>query len=163
VRQAGEMAQRAQGLLQPHVLGATLGCPGETVIGNDREIEEGPALSLWLGRWSGQGQGRVAPVHLYLEQTSEGLALLGWPDALAGPDPAQAVVLLLADPYTFPADAFLQTINDDYPGLRVLGGMASGTDAPGACRMIYGEGQVDQGAVGVLLEGPLLVRPVVSQ
>ena len=30
-----------------------LGCVGETVIGNEREVEGGPALSLWLGRWPG--------------------------------------------------------------------------------------------------------------
>src|SRR5437870_2570114 len=29
-----------------------LGCPGEAIVGNDREIENGPALSLWLGRWN---------------------------------------------------------------------------------------------------------------
>ncbi len=28
-----------------------LGCVAESVIGNGREIEGGPALSLWLGRW----------------------------------------------------------------------------------------------------------------
>ena len=28
-----------------------IGCVGESIIGNEREIEDAPALSLWLGRW----------------------------------------------------------------------------------------------------------------
>ena len=29
-----------------------LGCVGESIVGNEREVEGAPALSLWLGRWS---------------------------------------------------------------------------------------------------------------
>src|SRR5437588_3951677 len=29
-----------------------LGCVGEAIIGTGREVEQSPALSLWLGRWS---------------------------------------------------------------------------------------------------------------
>jgi small ligand-binding sensory domain FIST len=158
LRQARELAEQAQALLQPVCL---LGCPGETIIGNDQEIEQGPALSLWLARWTRPV--RPTPFHLYLEQTPEGLSLLGWPDELASADVRQAVLLLLADPYTFPIDVFLQRVNEDYPGLRVLGGMASGTDGVGECRMVFQGATADQGAVGVLLEGPLQVRAVVSQ
>src|SRR6266446_1903098 len=28
------------------------GCNGEAIIGNDLEVENEPALSLWLGRWN---------------------------------------------------------------------------------------------------------------
>ena len=41
---------------------ALLGCPGETIVANDRELEDGPALSLWLGRWAQPIQ--AAPFHL---------------------------------------------------------------------------------------------------
>ena len=71
-----------------------------------------------------EGAGR--PFHLVLERTSEGASLLGWPDALVEAAPKETVVLLLGDPFTFPTDLFLQQINEDAPGLRVLGGMASG-------------------------------------
>src|SRR5438552_1114244 len=29
-----------------------LGCTGESIVGNDQEIEWQPALSLWLAKWS---------------------------------------------------------------------------------------------------------------
>ena len=33
--------------------------------------------------------------------------MLGWPDGLLSADPAQSAMLLLGDPFTFPADLFL--------------------------------------------------------
>jgi len=44
-----------------------------------------------------------------------------------------------------------------------MGGMASGADAPGQGRLLLGERVLEQGAVGVLLQGPLRLWSVVSQ
>jgi small ligand-binding sensory domain FIST len=60
-------------------------------------------------------------------------------------------------------DAFLRQMNDDHRGLRVMGGMASGVEGPGECRLILNHQAVHQGAVGVLLQGPVRVRGIVSQ
>ncbi len=140
---------------------ALLGCPGETVIANDREIEESPALCLWVGRWAQPIQ--VTPFQLAIEQTSEGYSLLGWPDELVDAAPGQSLILALADPFTFPVDDFLGQINDEQPGLRVLGGMASGAREPGVHRLIQGKQVLLEGAVGALLQGPIACRSVVSQ
>jgi small ligand-binding sensory domain FIST len=156
-----EMADLGPQAHQTLRAGCLLGCPGETVIANDQEIEDGPAMSLWLGKWSRPV--RMTPFHLYLEQTSEGLSLLGWPDALVEAEPKHSAILMMADPYTFPIDVFLGNMNEERPGLRIMGGMASGVRQPGDCRMIRDGKQLDQGAVGVLLEGPIRIRPVVSQ
>jgi len=138
-----------------------VGCVGESIIGNDREVEAAPALSVWLARWPSAVE--LTPFHLTLEETSEGYGLLGWPDALQEADPARSAVLLLGDPYTFPADVFLEEMNESHRGLRVMGGMASGTQAPGQCRLVLGDRVVHQGAVGVLLQGDLGLRCIVSQ
>jgi len=139
---------------------AVLGCVGEAIISNDQEIEAQPALSLWLAKWA---RAEVEPFRLVLERTSEGFSLLGWPDGIVGADPASSAMLVLGDPYSFPADFFLNQVNSDYPGLRVVGGMASGMSGPGECRLL-GSGAVhDYGAVGVLLQGPIGLRSVVSQ
>jgi small ligand-binding sensory domain FIST len=138
-----------------------LGCNGEAIVSNGQEIERGPAVSLWLGRWPPQVS--QEPFHLALEETPDGYSLLGWPDALMNADPAQSVVLLLADPFTFPVDGFLQQVNDDHSGLRVLGGMASGGRAPGESRLLLGGRCFTDGAVSVLLQGPVRVRSIVSQ
>jgi small ligand-binding sensory domain FIST len=140
---------------------ALFGCPGETIVGNGREVENIPALALWLGKWSTPVQ--VTPFHLTVEQTSEGYSLLGWPDALEEADPAQALLLTLADPFSFPVDDFLEQINEGQPGLRVVGGMASGGQQPGEHRLLLGNKIVPEGAVGALLQGELRCRTVVSQ
>ena len=127
-----------------------LGCVAEAVIGGDREMEEGPALSLWLGRWPGGVA--LEPFHAVLERTSEGPSLLGLPDGLVGAAAASAV-LLLGDPYTFPVDLFLHQMNENNPGLPVLGGMASGMRGPGECRLLFNGEVRTHGAVGVLLQG----------
>ncbi len=138
-----------------------IGCVAEAVIGNDREIERRPALSLWLARWSGAVQ--VEPFHLSFERTGEGHTLLGWPDALLDATPADSALLVLGDPTSFPPDLLLQQVNDEHRGLRVLGGMASGFRGEGACRLLLQDRVHDAGAVGVLLQGPTGLRSIVSQ
>jgi small ligand-binding sensory domain FIST len=153
------------------VLGATvrqrlasrclLGCIGESIIGNEREVEQRPAISLWLGRWS-------RPVELELfrlavEETAEGPSLLGWPDGLLAADPKASAMLVLGDPWTLPVEMLLRRMNAEHRGLPVLGGMASGAGAPGQCRLLLGDKVVTGGAVGVLLRGPIGLRSIVSQ
>jgi small ligand-binding sensory domain FIST len=138
-----------------------LGCSGEAIVGNDQEIEAHPAMSLWLAQWSQPVE--VQAFHLMLEQTPDGVSILGWPDAIMTAEPARSAILLLADPFTFPVDAFLEEANADHPGLRVLGGMASGGRMPGQTKLILGDRVINDGAVGVLVQGPIAVRSIVSQ
>jgi Ca2+:H+ antiporter len=72
-------------------------------------------------------------------------------------------VLLLADPFTFPADSFLERLNQEQPGLPVVGGMVSGALEPGRHRLLSGTDVLDGGAAGVALVGPVDIRAVVSQ
>jgi small ligand-binding sensory domain FIST len=152
------IAQRVGAALKPRCL---LGCQGETIVANDREVEEGPALCLWLGRW--QEDVELTPFHLTLEDTAEGPALLGWPDDLAEATPEDSLMVALADPFTFPVDDFLRQVNDERPGVRVVGGMASGARQRGENPLLIGEDLREEGAIGVLLRGPVKARSVVSQ
>lgn len=138
-----------------------LGCIGESIVGNEQEIEHRPALSLWLGAWPQPVQ--LEGFHLDLEQTPDGPTLLGWPDGLGNAELAKSAVLALGDPFTFPVDRMLGQANDDYPGLRIVGGMASGIRGPGQCRLLLGDQVHTQGAVGVLLHGTPTIRCIVSQ
>ncbi len=155
---AEQIAETMQKRLQPRLL---LGCMGESIVGNDQEIENRPALSLWLGRWNQPV--KLEAFHLTLEQTPDGFSLLGWPDGIAEADPAQSALLLLGDPFTFPTDAFLDRLNNNHAGLRAMGGMASGARESGQSRLILDNRVLNEGAVGVLLQGPLKVRSIVSQ
>jgi small ligand-binding sensory domain FIST len=155
---AEALAEKAQQRVGASCL---LGCGGEAIVGNDQEIEQGPALSLWLAHWSKPVA--LQPFHLVAEQTPDGLTLLGWPDELMSADPDRDAMLLLADPFTFPISVFLDRVNEDHPRLRVMGGMSSAGRRAGDSRLIHGQQCLRHGAVGVLLQGPLTVRSIVSQ
>jgi small ligand-binding sensory domain FIST len=155
---AAALGRHVQKTLAP---GALLGCVAESVIATGREVEDEPAVSLWAAWWGEKVS--VDAFHMTLEQTADGPSLMGWPDALADADPARAALLVLGDPFTVPTDLLLRRVNEDHPGLRVVGGMASGIRAPGQCRLLFGEEVKGDGAVGVLLQGSIGLRPVVSQ
>jgi small ligand-binding sensory domain FIST len=158
---AGQAEAVGAGLRQRLRPRCLIGCVGEAIVGNDLEVEGRPALSLWLARWGRPVE--MEPFHLVWERTSEGDSLLGWPDGLVGGTAADAALLVLADPYTLPTDLFLDQVNTDYRGVRVHGGMASGTAGEGRCRLLLDDRVHDRGAVGVLLQGPVGLRSIVSQ
>jgi len=137
-----------------------LGCTGETIVGGGREFEEGPAISLWLAHLPNVD---VVPMHLTFERTPEGGSIIGWPDRLDGDWPRESTLLLLAEPYSFPADVLLARLDEDRPGVQVVGGMASGGFQPGQNRLIFDGEELGEGAVAVLLSGAIRVRSVVSQ
>jgi small ligand-binding sensory domain FIST len=141
--------------------GSLLGCPGEAIVCNDREIEGRSALSLWLAQFPKTTQ--LHAFHLEVEKTPEGHSLVGWPDRLADADPNRSAMLLLGDPFSFPVEIFLRNLNENHPGVRVMGGMASGINRSGACRLILGDRVLDRGAIGVLIEGSVGIRSIVSQ
>jgi small ligand-binding sensory domain FIST len=138
-----------------------LGCSAVAVVGNDREIEEQPAMSLWLARWNKRVD--IETFHLTLEQTSDGYSLLGWPDSISDADPSQSTLMLLGDPFTFATDTFLDQINETHGGIRVMGGMASAAQGPGQNRLLRDKQIVKEGGVGVLIKGPIRIRSIVSQ
>src|SRR5206468_10159952 len=78
-----------------------LGCVGEAIVGNEREVEHRPAMSLWLARWARPVA--MEPFHLELEETPDGYSLMGWPDGIVTAAPSSSALLLLGDPTTFPA------------------------------------------------------------
>jgi small ligand-binding sensory domain FIST len=137
-----------------------LGCTGEAIVGTACEVEEEPALSLWAARLPGVS---LTPMHLELERTPEGGVLEGWPDELAGEWPSGSFLIVLGEPFSFPADFLLERMNEDRPGIPVIGGMASGAAQPGENRLILGSNTFAEGAVAVHVSGPVRLRTVVSQ
>ncbi len=139
---------------------SVLACTGESIVGPEREIEQQPAVAIWLAHLPGA---RITPIRLQYARTSEGAAFTGWPIDLPPQWSADAAMLCLADPFTFAADELIGRINEDHPGARVLGGMASGAMRPGENRLMLGRQLYNDGAVAVLLEGAARIRAVVSQ
>jgi small ligand-binding sensory domain FIST len=141
-------------ILEPRVL---VGGTAVAVAGGPHEIEENPALTVFAARLDGA---TLTPVTLRVQETPDGAALTGWPSL----DQSPGSLLLFADPFTFPVDAFLQRVNRDLPGLQIIGGLASAAGSPGGNRLVLDDHVVDEGAVGVFVDGGgIEVRTLVSQ
>jgi len=152
---AGALDDAVRAIRELLAPGALLGCAAVSVVGGGREVEQSPGVVLWAGM-----TGPVTPFHLTVEETPDGQTVTGWPDQL--PDDPSAL-LLLADPFSFPADPFLQRLDQDRPGLVAVGGMASAARGPGGNRLVIDDAVVSAGAVGVFLPASLTVATVVSQ
>jgi small ligand-binding sensory domain FIST len=157
----GELAALVQG----RGLGErVLGCTGESIVGEDREVERGPALSLWALRLPGiTAQPR--------QFTFTDGAFEGWPELeqsartspATGPGESPRCLILLGDPFSFPTDLFLKRYHEIAPGCPVIGGMASGSQTPEGNRLVLDGTIATEGAVGLELSGPFVVRTIVSQ
>lgn len=138
---------------------ALVGCTASSIAGGAQEIEEEPALSALAVRF-GPGTSPARSVRLDVVPDGEGGATLrGLPTELA----AGSTLVLLADPFSFPADPVLGRLAEEQPDLLVLGGLASAARGPGGNRLVLDGAVHDQGAVGVLLPADLPVTAIVSQ
>jgi small ligand-binding sensory domain FIST len=88
-----------------------------------------------------------------------GMAVVGLPERA----PDDAVALLLADPWSFPVDGFVERSNDALEGLPFAGGLASGLRGRGSTRLFLDDQTHERGAVGALLGGSVTVQAMVSQ
>jgi small ligand-binding sensory domain FIST len=135
---------------------AVVGAAAVSVVGTGREVEETPAISLWAG-WTGP----LAAVRFTATRLADGdWHFDGWPSRL-GFEPT--VLVLVADPFTFPSGAFLAWLAERRPGLAVIGGNASGGLGPGGTRLVTEGRVVSDGAAGVLVGGGVDIETLVSQ
>ncbi len=130
-----------------------LGCVSQGVIGGDRELERGPAISVWAARLPGA---EIETFHTTL-MPDVGIDAAEIPD-LEGAE----VTFLLADPFGFPTDGLLKLLNDAYPGVPIVGGLATGAGRPETQALILDDDVKHEGAIGVVLRN-VAVAVAVSQ
>lgn len=153
---ASLVADRLRDALNPRVL---IGCTCEGVIGKERELENRPALALVAARLP---QVDLVPFALdrddweALEDSARFCELLNVPQ-----DPK--LFLLIGDSFSMPTDRVLDTFNQCYPGIPMIGGMASGGSTPGGNTLLLNDRAFNAGAVGVALSGDLQIDVIVSQ
>jgi small ligand-binding sensory domain FIST len=135
--------------------GRLAGCAAGGVIGAQREVEQGTALAVWAAHL---GDGAATTFHATVEELEEGTGALAGMADLEG----AAGGILLADPATFPTDAVLRFLSEAAPEVPLIGGLASGRTAGGGTALFVDERVVDEGTVGVRLDGVELL-PCVSQ
>ena len=140
------------------VLGArnVVGCSAHGVIADGQGIEGVAGVSVWVASLPSV---EVRAFHLEVLRTSDTIAILGMPQRRD----QDVVGVLLADPWSFPVDGFVQHSHDTLRGLPLVGGMSSASDNPGETRLLV-DGRVhSRGAVGVVLGGDVAVHTIVSQ
>ncbi|MGE5193779.1 MAG: FIST C-terminal domain-containing protein, partial [Deltaproteobacteria bacterium] len=125
----------------------------------ERELEEGPALSLWSAVLPGA---RLEAFHVEFEGTPDGPICSGLPEPGPGGETARAV-FLLADPYSTAVDTLISRLADDVPGVPLIGGMASGGAGPDENRLMLDGRSFTNGGVGVILRDGPQVHSIVSQ
>jgi small ligand-binding sensory domain FIST len=132
---------------------ALMGCGAQGVLGDGREVEQGGVV-VWAASLD---EGEVQSFHLEpVAAGDDGLIIAGLPEL----DDADALIML-ADPYSFPIEPLLAQLGEDFPGLPIIGGLASalGPDGP---VLLHDDAVVNSGAVGAVLRG-VDVRACVSQ
>ncbi|MDP8970327.1 MAG: FIST C-terminal domain-containing protein, partial [Actinomycetota bacterium] len=151
---AADVRDRVVESLAPrHLVGVT---SGAGVIAGTQEIEDLAALSVWAACLPGA---ELTPLRYEPPRESPDGLELGWE-----PPPQGAKgLLVLADPFTFPADGFLAWVDQARPGLPVSGGLASAGREPGHNRLLLDDAVVDSGAVAVAFGGDVRLRTLVSQ
>jgi small ligand-binding sensory domain FIST len=147
-----EIASVLRSDLHPRVL---IGCSAGGVIGGGHEIEDEPGLSLSAAALPGVA---IAPFHLS-DATPSSLPL-----GPASQAEAEAPgFVLLADPFTFDAEAFVSGLDARYPGSVKIGGLASGGRQPGENVLYLDDAIHRSGLVGVALSGDVRVDTLVAQ
>ncbi len=152
-----ELIPSVQGQLNANCL---IGCTCHALVCDTEEIEGESAVSIWAAKMPGV---EVLPMHLQFERSPDGGAIVGWPDETNGDWPDNSHILLLGEPFGFPVDALLERMNEDRPGVKVVGGMASGASIPGQSRILLNDQCLTDGAVAIRLEGDIHIQTMVSQ
>jgi len=147
---AMDVLNAVQEMVEPPAL---IGCVAQAIVAGRHEIEDGPAVAVWLA------SGLAAETfQLDFVRTGSGGLITGYRFDRT----AQDLHLLLPDPYTFPSSLLVEHLNTDLPGTTVVGGVVSGGRAPGDTRLFRDHDVLTSGLVGVRLPGMHAI-PIVSQ
>ncbi|MBT4693041.1 MAG: hypothetical protein HOB73_06840 [Planctomycetaceae bacterium] len=154
-----EIADAIQEKLQPSNM---IGCVGDSIISGGREIEGDPAITIWA---SALPDTKIETTHLLLQRVSDGGIISGTEKLPIEHITVrqESVLIVLGEPFSFPTDLLLSQLAEDYPELRVLGGMASGFQRPGKNLVLVNGTVCCEGAAGLLIDGGVQVHSVVSQ
>lgn len=138
-----------------------IGCSGGGIIGDGREIEERPGVSITAGLLPG-----VDVRTFRLDETDlpdPDAPPRAWEAALGVPATERPQFIVLADPFSFPADDLVRGLDYAFPRSAKAGGLASAADRPGQNVLVVDGDVMREGAVGLALTGAIVVDTIVAQ
>ena len=137
-----------------------IGCSGGGILGGNLELEFLPAISLVAAHLP-----RVErhPFRISLEDLEESRSPGFWIEKLGATPGQEPVGVLLPDPFTCDSMRLVQELNGAYPAMPLVGGLASGGEEPGENFLFFNEQIFQDGAVGVVFTGDIVLQTIVSQ
>ncbi len=142
--------------LQP---GAIAGCTGQAIIGQGREVEDEPSISIMPLSLPGA---RISTHHLRHE-TVGGLDTEAFRALLGLDDGDVNAWLIFADPFTFDVESLVTMLGASYPETRIMGGLASARTEPRSTQVFNGTTAIGDGCVLVAIGGDWTIETIVSQ
>jgi small ligand-binding sensory domain FIST len=140
-------------------IGALIGCTGESIIGSNKEVEQAPAVSLWLAQMPDVN---VHPFAMGMGEISLAGDLNDWTTRIGASPEQEPYLILLPEPFTSNFKDTLEALNQTYKGSAIFGGVPS-AGGRGENLLFFNDQIRDEGLVGIALDGDIEVQAVVSQ
>jgi small ligand-binding sensory domain FIST len=132
-----------------------IGCSGAGIIGDAREIEDRPAVSVTAAELPG-----VTCTAFRVEPDALPATDAAWRAQVGAENPAG--LLVLVDPFTH-AQALIDGLDAAFPRARKFGGLVSGGRMPGTDWLFAQGAAFRTGAVGVAFTGDVAIDTIVAQ
>ena len=137
-----------------------IGCSGQGIVGTGQEVEDVPSLSLLT---LSLPDARLQAVRFTQEMVEEYERAEEW-RAATGVAPEHVYAwLLFADPFQMDCDGLINGLSKAYPGLPMLGGLASYDQTVRRTYIFINDEVFDEGGVGLAVGGAYTILPLVSQ
>ena len=136
------------------------GCSSNSLIVGGKEIEEHAGLALALYALPGA---RLQGFHFAQEQVEEANGPGYWPlETDVAPEQSNGW-LAFADPFHLDAEGWMQTWNEAYAPLPVLGGLASGEPREQRTQVYLNGDVFEEGGVALSVGGDVKLQSLISQ
>ncbi|HEX7837119.1 MAG TPA: FIST N-terminal domain-containing protein [Kofleriaceae bacterium] len=133
-----------------------IGCSGAGIIGDAREIEDRPAVSVTAAELPG-----VTCTAFRVEPDALPAHAGAWHAHVGAEDPTG--LLVLADPFSGNVQGLIDGLDAAFPRARKFGGLVSGGRMPGTDWLFANGEAFRTGAVGVAFTGDLAIDMIVAQ
>ena len=137
-----------------------VGCSGQGIVGTGQELESVPSLSLLTLSLPGA---HLQAVRFTQEMVEEYERAEEWRAATEVLPEDVNAWLIFADPFQMDCEGLIDGLAKAYPGLPMLGGLASYDQTVKRTYVFVNDDVFDEGGVGVAIGGAYSVLPLVSQ
>jgi len=137
-----------------------IGCSGQGIVGMGQEMEDVPSLSLLTLSLPGA---QLKAVRFSQEIVEENEAPEEWRQSLGVAKEDVNAWLIFADPFQLDCEGLIDGVAKAYPGLPMLGGLASYDQTVQRTYIFVNDDVFDEGGVGLAIGGAYSMLPLVSQ